>query len=114
MAGSPNQPLKPSAFAVLAALAEGPIAGFGVLERVNGASPGRPILGPGTLYRLLRELRRGGMIERTEAPDSEPGSEDERRTYHRLTDEGRRALELEAARLRRTMEQAGLLRGEAG
>lgn len=106
--------MKPSAFAVLAALAEGPVAGFAVLERVNSASPRRPILGPGTLYRLLRELRRSGLIERTAAPPEEADVDDERRTYHRLTRKGRRALEAEATRLRRTMEAAGLLGGEAG
>jgi DNA-binding PadR family transcriptional regulator len=101
--------MKPSAFAVLAALAEGPVAGFGVLERVNRNSPGRPVLGPGTLYRLLRELRRSGLIERTEPPPGEAAANDERRTYHRLTVKGRRALEAEAERLRRTMQAAGLL-----
>lgn len=105
--------MKPSAFAVLAALAEGPVAGFGVLERVNRTASGRPVLGPGTLYRLLRELRRSGLIERTVAPASERDVEDDRRTYHRLTRKGTRALEAEAARLRRTMEAAGLLGGEA-
>ena len=106
--------MKPSAFAVLAALAEGPVAGFEVLERVNRASPGRPILGPGTLYRLLRELRRGGLIERTDAPAGAGDGGDERRTYHRLTRVGRRAVEAEAERLRRTMAAAGLLGEGAG
>jgi DNA-binding PadR family transcriptional regulator len=107
-------PVKPSAFAVLAALAQGPTAGFGVMERVNRAAPARPILGPGTLYRLLRELRRSGLIERTGPPAGVDPSEDERRTYHRLTREGRKVLEAEASRLRRTMEAAGLLPGGAG
>jgi DNA-binding PadR family transcriptional regulator len=102
-------PMRPIAFAVLAALADGPVAGFEVMERVNAATAGRPILGPGTLYRLLRDLRREGLIERTAAPEAESGSEDERRTYHGLTREGRRALLAEAARLRRTLEAAGLL-----
>lgn len=83
-----------------------------MLERVNAASPTRPILGPGTLYRLLRDLRCEGLIERTAAPDEEPGAEDERRTYHALTRQGRRVLMAEAARLRRTMEAAGLFRPE--
>jgi DNA-binding PadR family transcriptional regulator len=102
-------PLRPTAFATLAALAEGPVAGFGILERVNATTPGRPLLGPGTLYRLLRDLRREGLIQRTSPPSGEEGGEDERRTYHMLTARGRGVLHAEARRLRRTMEAAGLL-----
>ena len=55
--GRAHLPLRPVACAVLAALAHGPRPGIDVLEAVNATVPGRPILGPGTLYRLLRELR---------------------------------------------------------
>ena len=105
----PGLPLRPTAFAALAALAEGPVAGFTVLDRVNATTPGRPILGPGTLYRLLRDLRREGLIERSGPPSGEAGGDDERRTYHVLTPRGRSVLHAEALRLRRTMEAAGLL-----
>lgn len=112
-AGEPTLPMKPAAFAVLAAIAEGPVAGFELLQRVNRSSPARPILGPGTLYRVLRELRRSRLIERTAAPDGADGQDDERRTYHVLTTTGRTHLRAEATRLRRTMEAAGLLPREA-
>lgn len=102
-------PLRPTAFAALAAIADGAVAGFTILERVNATTPGRPILGPGTLYRLLRDLRREGLIQRTSPPADEKGGEDERRTYHILTPAGRSVLQAEALRLRRTMEAAGLL-----
>ena len=105
----PDLPLRPTAFAALAALAHGPVAGFTILERVNATTPRRPILGPGTLYRLLRDLRREGLIERTDAPRGEDGGEDERRTYHVLTPRGRAALQAEGLRLKRTMVAAGLL-----
>lgn len=108
-AGEPALPMKPAAFAVLAAIAEGPVAGFELLQRVNRSSPATPILGPGTLYRVLRELRRSALIERTSAPDGIEGQDDERRTYHVLTATGRTLLHAEARRLRRTMEAAGLL-----
>lgn len=104
-------PLRATAFAVLAALAEGPAAGFAILERANAAAPANPILGPGTLYRLMRELRSAGWIRRTEPPSGEAGAEDERRTYHELTGAGRAVLLEEAARLRRTLASAGLLGG---
>lgn len=101
-------PLRPAALGVLAALADGPRAGYAILERVNEALPSRPILGPGTLYRVLRELRHAGLIAAVEAPPNEAG-DDERRQYHALTPSGRATLHAEAARLRRTLAAAGLL-----
>src|SRR5262245_58802776 len=64
-------PLRPVACAVLAALAHGPRAGIDVLDAVNATVPGRPILGPGSLYRLLRELRQEKLIARGD-PDERP------------------------------------------
>ena len=96
-------PLKPSAFAVLAALAEAPRTGVDVLEAVNATVPGLPLFGPGTLYRLLRELRQERLIARVEAAD--PGG-DERHAMHELTTLGRAVLRAETARLRRTLDLA--------
>jgi DNA-binding PadR family transcriptional regulator len=106
-------PLRPTAFAVLAALAQGARAGFEILEAVNVTQPRSGVLGPGTLYRLLRELRHEGLIRRTAAPSVE-ASADERRTYMELTPLGRATLHAEADRLRRTLSNAGLLGGTAG
>ena len=58
-------PLRPVAFAVLATLAEGPRPGIEILDGVNATVPRRRLLGPGTLYRLMRELRSDGLIGRT-------------------------------------------------
>lgn len=101
-------PLRPTALAVLAALADGPRSGFGILERANEALPVRPILGPGTLYRVLRELRQEELIEQVAAPPGEEAG-DERRHYHGLTAEGRATLLAEAARLRHALASAELL-----
>lgn len=106
-------PLRPTAFSVLAALADSPLHGYAIMEAVNDTLPARPVLGPGTLYRLLREMRREGLIDRVEPPPGEEGGEDERRSYHALTALGRAALKAEGARLRRTLEAAGILK-EAG
>lgn len=102
-------PLRPVAFAVLTALAQGPRAGFEILEFVNATHPRKGLLGPGTLYRLLRELRQDGLIARTDAPAAE-STMDERRTYSVLTPLGRATMLAEAMRLRRTLASAGLLR----
>jgi DNA-binding PadR family transcriptional regulator len=96
-------PLRPVAFAVLAALADGPRPGIDILDEVNTTVPRRPLLGPGTLYRLMRELRQEGLIART---DRAAGVHDERQAYHVLTSLGLAVLRAEVARLRRTIELA--------
>jgi len=98
-------PLRPAAFAVLAALAREPRNGIDVLDHVNATVPGRPILGPGTLYRLLRELRHDGLIARADAPVSDAPI-DERQTHHELTRLGRDVLAAESDRLTRTLALA--------
>jgi DNA-binding PadR family transcriptional regulator len=102
-------PVRPAAFALLAALADGPRPGFEILERVNQVIPSRPLFGPGTLYRLMRELRQAGWIERTAPPEGAKGADDERRQYHGLTTLGRRVLVAESARLRRALVMVGEL-----
>jgi DNA-binding PadR family transcriptional regulator len=96
-------PVRPVAFAVLAALAEGPLPGFGILEAVNATVPGSRLFGPGTLYRLLRELRQQRLIART---DPGAGSRDDRQVHHELTALGAAVLRAEGARLRRTLDLA--------
>jgi DNA-binding PadR family transcriptional regulator len=93
-------PMRPVAFAVLAALAAGPCPGIDILDEVNATVPRHPILGPGTLYRLLRELRQEGLIAR-EARVAH--AEDERQAHHALTPLGRAVLKAESGRLRRTL-----------
>jgi DNA-binding PadR family transcriptional regulator len=106
-------PLRPAAFVVLTALAQRARAGFEILEYVNATHPKSGLLGPGTLYRLLREMRQEGLVRRTDAPSAE-ASADERRTYMELTPLGRATLHAEADRLRRTLATAGLLGQPAG
>jgi DNA-binding PadR family transcriptional regulator len=96
-------PLRPVAFAVLAALAAAPRPGIDVLDEVNSTVPGSPLLGPGTLYRLLRDLRHEGLIARSESPRS---VQDDRQTFHRLTPLGAAVLAAEVARLQRTLALA--------
>jgi DNA-binding PadR family transcriptional regulator len=102
--GPARLPLRPSAYAVLAALAGGPRPGIDILERVRGTRPGVDILGPGTLYRVMRELRHAGLIARSH---SQPAlGLDDRQTSHELTPAGRRVLDAETERLARTIALA--------
>jgi DNA-binding PadR family transcriptional regulator len=104
---APHVPLRPVAFAVLAALAEGPRPGIEILDQVNTTVPRRPLLGPGTLYRLMRELRQAGLITRTDPTPARSGPPDERQAHHQLTPLGVAVLREEVARLRRTIALAG-------
>jgi DNA-binding PadR family transcriptional regulator len=88
--------LREPTFLILTALVEGPRHGYGIIQEVTGLSEGRVSLLPGTLYTALDRLTAGGQVEleREEVVDGRL------RRYYRLTDEGRRVLEGEAARLR--------------
>jgi DNA-binding PadR family transcriptional regulator len=110
-AADAHLPLRPVACAVLAALADEARPGIDILEAVNATVPGRPLLGPGTLYRLLRELRQAGLIARTESAGAVA---DERQVHHELTPLGRSVLRADLDRLRRTIALAGGVRPATG
>jgi len=105
---SKHLPLRPVACAVLAALADGPKPGIDIMDAANATVPGHPILGPGSLYRLLKELRQDKLIARADAAGI--GSGDERQVHQVLTPLGDLVLRAEVARLRRTITLAGGVR----
>jgi DNA-binding PadR family transcriptional regulator len=107
-------PLTPAAFSILLALAGGEKHGYAIMREIAGAGEGALRIGPGTLYRSIKQLLAAGMIEPAgDRPD--PALDDERRRYYRLTAFGLRVTQAEAARLARLVSQAGargLLGGE--
>ena len=107
---SKHLPLRPVACAVLAALADGPKPGIDIMDAVNATVPGHPILGPGSLYRLLKELRQEKLIARADVDAAGPGVADDRQVHHVLTPLGDLVLRAEVARLRRTITLAGGIR----
>jgi DNA-binding PadR family transcriptional regulator len=66
---------------------------------VDELSQGELRLWPVTLYGTLDELTDKGWIQALDDPRDRPPGESERKRYFRITRTGRRALELEAARL---------------
>ncbi len=92
-------PLRPVVYAILVTLAEAPSHGYAVMKQVNERIGARALLGPGTLYRTLKELRDLGWIEPASLPAEDPG--DERRRYYQLTTEGREVAAAETRRLER-------------
>lgn len=89
-------PLRPPVFHILLALSRTDLHGLGIADTVERDTDGTVELGPGTLYRSLKEMANQGLIVEVEAPDEDA---DPRRKYYRATPEGRRLVSAEAARL---------------
>ncbi len=89
-------PLKPAAFHILLALADGPSHGYAIRASVEELTAGGVKLWPVTLYGTVRQLSDDGLI----AAVSEGAVDDDaRRIYYRLTDLGKRVLVAETERL---------------
>lgn len=103
--GDAPKPLTPGVYHILLALARGERHGYGIMREVERLSEGAVRLGPGTLYRTLREMLDAGLIaESGERPD--PAHDDERRRYYTLTEAGQQAALAETRRLARLVERA--------
>jgi DNA-binding PadR family transcriptional regulator len=91
-------PLTPPVFHILLALSEGERHGYAIMQEVAADTGGALQLGPGTLYGCLKRMVAARLVEESdERPD--PGLDDERRRYYRLTDLGARTARAEAERL---------------
>jgi len=90
-------PLTETSFFILLSLATTPKHGYAIIKEVEAMSAGRVVLAAGTLYSALRRMLEDGWIERVE--DGLPSSDNRERKLYRLTDLGRRILELETERL---------------
>jgi len=102
---SPGPPLTPAVFHILLALFDQERHGYGIMLEVERATAGELRMGPGTLYGSIKRMLAGGLIEESDTrPD--PGLDDERRRYYRLTPLGRQALLAETARLKQALRAA--------
>lgn len=93
------KPLRPLIFQILLLLNESEMHGYGIMQAINERAGRNLILGPGTLYRTLKELRDGGLIEESSAAD-------DRRRVYRLSDDGERAARTETERMSAIVERA--------
>jgi len=98
-------PLRPTVFSIMLVLNSEDMHGYGIMKRLNEGSAG--LLGPGTLYRTLKEMRDLGLVEHAESPVDVDGG-DERRSYYTLTDFGGEVVAAEAARIASLMKEAKL------
>lgn len=106
----PDAHLTSAQFHILLTLAEGRRHGYAIMQEIERRTAGAVELGPGTLYRSIKQLLARGLIE--EAGQGDGGGK-QRRPYA-LTPEGRARTAAEAARLRslvRWAEDAMVLDG---
>ena len=98
-------PLTPAVLHILLALADEERHGYGIMKEVEERTGGEVRLGPGTLYGANKRMLADGLIEESdERPD--PGWDDQRRRYYRITDFGRRVAGAEAERLQGLIDAA--------
>ena len=96
--------LTPAMFHILLALSEGARHGLGILRDVEDSADGGVKLGPGKLYWSINKLVEMGLID--ESHDRPPPQDDDpRRRYYCITEAGRGALAVEAARLERVVQR---------
>ncbi len=91
-------PLTPAVFHILLVLLGGERHGYAIMREVETSTGGTFHLGPGTLYRSIRQLLALGLIAAGEER-VDPSLTDERRKYYRITERGRWAARAEAERL---------------
>ena len=96
-------PLKPAVFHILLALSEQQLHGLGIADEVEASTAGTTRLGPGTLYRSLKEMTRGGLVEEVVPPQED---EDPRRKFYGITGRGQELLRAEASRYEQIVEVA--------
>ncbi len=98
-------PLTPAVLDILLALADEERHGYGIMKEVERRTEGQTRLGPGTLYGSIKRMLADGLIEESdERPD--PGLDDQRRRYYRITSFGREVAGAEAARLEELVSAA--------
>ena len=90
---------------ILIAVADRERHGYAIMQDIAARTDGRLRLGPATLYGSIKRLLNDGLIEELdERPD--PGNDDVRRRYYRITARGRKLAREETARLARLVRQA--------
>ena len=91
-------PLTPAVFNILLALADGEKHGYSIMLEVEANTNALVSMGPGTLYGSIKRMLKAGLIEESDER-ADPEMDDQRRKYYKLTNLGRRALNMEAERL---------------
>ena len=96
-------PLKHREFLMLLALTQQQAHGYALKQEVLDRSGGSIDMGPGTLYRTIRNLEDAGLIAESSA---RPEDDDPRRRYYAITDAGKAVAAAEARRLDAVLSEA--------
>ncbi len=94
-----DQPLSPTEFQILLALADGERHGYGIMQEVLARSGGKVRMGPGTLYGAIKRMLAAGLIDESAKRPVAKHDDQRRRCYYRLTRLGRAVAAEEAERL---------------
>jgi DNA-binding PadR family transcriptional regulator len=92
-------PLPPVTFHILAALAEGAMHGYAIMQDVSARSGGELRIQAGTLYRSIQRMLEQGLVS-----ESRTESDDERRRYYAITPFGRAVAQAETRRLQQMVK----------
>ena len=98
-------PLTNLAFNILVALGNEDRHGYAIIKEIEERSEGTMTVRSGTLYTALQRLQDAGLVEES-GDRPAPDRDDQRRRYYRITDLGRDAVTLEAARLSTLLDAA--------
>jgi DNA-binding PadR family transcriptional regulator len=93
-------------FHILLTLADGERHGYGIMQEVERRTSGTMELGPGTLYRSIKQLLARGLIVEDQRDSDRSNDPASRRRAYRLTPEGRTRMTEEAHRLRALVQWA--------
>jgi DNA-binding PadR family transcriptional regulator len=101
----PTPPLSRVAVYILLAIGPEERHGYAIMHEVTRITDGAVTLGPGAIYTTIKRLLADGFIEESdERPD--PGLDDQRRRYYRLTALGRSVAATEVRRLEALVSSA--------
>jgi DNA-binding PadR family transcriptional regulator len=93
-------------FHILLTLAEGRRHGYGIMQEIFRRTDGTLELGPGTLYRSIKQLLERGLITEVEDASGEESRQEKRRRPYALTPAGKARTAEEARRLRELVQWA--------
>ena len=101
-------PLPVAQLHILLALAAGDKHGYAIMSEVEVLTGGAVTMGPGTLYGTVKKMLKTALVEESdERPD--PGLDDQRRRYYRITGLGRQVLNAEVDRMEQLTRTARLI-----
>ena len=98
-------PLRAVEYHILLALADAERHGYAIMQETEERTEGALRLDPATLYRALRRMVKDGLVALS-ARRPDPGADDERRRYYKVTPLGRQVALRETERLERLVRAA--------